>query len=206
MILIKYEKRLHLLPIITNQNMEHSSELKAFNQLFADYQQKFIRFANQYVKDEDIAEDFTMEAFMQYWEKRHTLKTESNIPAYILTIIKNKCINYLQHIQIKEDVNERLKNHAEWELNTRISTLEACNPEELFSTEVREIINHTLASLPKQTRQIFIMSRYENKSHKEIAETLDMTTKGVEYHIAQALKKLHANLKDYLPFILFFLP
>ena len=134
------------------------------------------------------------------------LKADSNIPAYILTIIKNKCINYLQHIQIKEDVNERLKNHAEWELNTRISTLEACNPEELFSTEVREIINHTLASLPKQTRQIFIMSRYENKSHKEIAETLDMTTKGVEYHIAQALKKLHANLKDYLPFILFFLP
>lgn len=185
--------------------MEHSSELKAFNQLFADYQQKFIRFANLYVKDEDVAEDFTMEAFMQYWEKRHTLQTDSNIPAYILTIIKNKCINYLQHIQIKEEVNEQLKNHAEWELNTRISTLEACNPNELFTAEAREIINRTLAHLPGQTRRVFIMSRYENKPYKEIAETLGMTPKGVEYHIAQALKKLHANLKDYL-LILLLLP
>ena len=47
------------------------------------------------------------------------------------------------------------------------------------------------------------MSRYENKPHKEIAETLGMTTKGVEYHISQSLKKLHANLKDYIPLLAF---
>ena len=169
--------------------MEYSADLKAFNQLFADYQGRFIRFANIYVRDIAVAEDFTIEALMQYWENRNTLKADSNVPAYILTIIKNKCINYLQHIQVREDASEHLKNHAEWELNTRISTLEACNPEELFTAE--------------QTRRIFIMSRYENKPYKEIAETLGMTTKGVEYHISQALKKLHANLKDYIPLLVF---
>ena len=111
--------------------MEYSADLKAFNQLFADYQGRFIRFANIYVRDIAVAEDFTIEALMQYWENRNTLKADSNVPAYILTIIKNKCINYLQHIQVREDASEHLKNHAEWELNTRISTLEACNPEEL---------------------------------------------------------------------------
>ena len=107
--------------------MEYSADLKAFNQLFADYQGRFIRFANIYVRDIAVAEDFTIEALMQYWENRNTLKADSNVPAYILTIIKNKCINYLQHIQVREDASEHLKNHAEWELNTRISTLEACN-------------------------------------------------------------------------------
>ena len=169
--------------------MEYSADLKAFNQLFADYQGRFIRFANIYVRDIAVAEDFTIEALMQYWENRNTLKADSNVPAYILTIIKNKCINYLQHIQVREDASEHLKNHAEWELNTRISTLEACNPEELFTAEAQEIVNKTLATLPEQTRRIFIMSRYENKPYKEIAETLGMTTKGVEYHISQALKK-----------------
>ena len=76
-------------------------------------------------------------------------------------------------------------------------------PEELFTAEAQEIVNKTLASLPEQTRRIFIMSRYENKPYKEIAETLGMTTKGVEYHIAQALKKLHVNLKDYIPLLVF---
>ena len=119
--------------------MEYSADLKAFNQLFADYQGRFIRFANIYVRDIAVAEDFTIEALMQYWENRNTLKADSNVPAYILTIIKNKCINYLQHIQVREDASEHLKNHAEWELNTRISTLEACNPEELF-TAIKEIV------------------------------------------------------------------
>ena len=139
--------------------MEYSADLKAFNQLFADYQGRFIRFANIYVRDIAVAEDFTIEALMQYWENRNTLKADSNVPAYILTIIKNKCINYLQHIQVREDASEHLKNHAEWELNTRISTLEACNPEELFTAEAQEIVNKTdppylhHESLRKQTLQ-----------------------------------------------------
>jgi RNA polymerase sigma-70 factor (ECF subfamily) len=51
------------------------------------------------------------------------------------------------------------------------------------------------------------MSRYENKSHKEIADLLNMTTKGVEYHINKATKVLRIALKDYLPttLLLFFL-
>ena len=183
--------------------MEKTTDLKAFNQLFTDYQGRFIRFANTYVRDIAVAEDFTIEALMYYWENRHSLEENSNVPAYILTIIKNKCLNYLQHLQVREDVNLQLLNHAEWELNTRISTLEACNPDELFTAEAQEIVNKTLAGLPEQTRVVFVMSRYENKSHKEIAEALGITTKGVEYHISKALTKLHTNLKDYYPVFLF---
>ncbi|MFQ9021051.1 MAG: RNA polymerase sigma-70 factor [Parabacteroides merdae] len=185
--------------------MEYSVDLKAFNQLFADYQGRFIRFANIYVRDIAVAEDFTIEALMQYWENRNTLKADSNVPAYILTIIKNKCINYLQHIQAVGRCQRTSEESCRMGTvpNTRISTLEACNPEELFTAEAQEIVNKTLASLPEQTRRIFIMSRYENKPYKEIAETLGMTTKGVEYHIAQALKKLYVNLKDYIPLLVF---
>ena len=175
----------------------------SFNQLYNDYQTRFLNFANTYVRDWDVAEDITTEALIYYWENRNTLSEVSNIPAYILTIIKNKCLNYLQHLQVREDVNEQLLNHAEWELNTRISTLEACDPNDLFTAEAQEIVNKTLAGLPEQTRAVFVMSRYENKSHKEIAEALGITPKGVEYHISKALKKLHTNLKDYYPVFLY---
>lgn len=162
--------------------MEYSADLKAFNQLFADYQGRFIRFANIYVRDIAVAEDFTIEALMQYWENRNTLKADSNVPAYILTIIKNKCINYLQHIQVREDASEHLKNHAEWELNTRISTLEACNPEELFTAEAQEIVNKTLASLPEQTRRIFIMSLRKQTLQRDRRNTrYDNQRRGIPY-------------------------
>ncbi|KAA6344394.1 hypothetical protein EZS27_007982 [termite gut metagenome] len=183
--------------------MKTLSDLKTFNRLFTEYQGRFIRFAYTYVKDLAIAEDFTMEAFMYYWENRHSLTSDSNIPAYILTIIKHKCLNYLEHTQVHETVTEKLKKHAEWELRTRIATLEECNPNELFSAEAQKIINKTLMAMPEKTRRIFIMSRYQNKVYKDIAITFNITVKGVEFHISKVLKVLRHNLKDYLPILLY---
>ena len=66
-------------------------DLKTFNNLFTEYQQRFILFANSYVRDRVVAEDITTEAMIYYWENRHTMAENSNIPAFILTIIKRKC-------------------------------------------------------------------------------------------------------------------
>lgn len=180
-----------------------SMDLRAFNQLFTEYQGRFIRFAQTYVRDMAIAEDFTVEALMYYWENRKTLPDHTNVPAYVLTIIKHKCLNHLQHLRVREEASARLRDHAQWELNTRISTLRACEPHELFTLEAQLIVDRTLAGMPDQTRKIFIMSRYENKSHKEIAELTGMTTKGVEFHINKVLKELRVNLKDYFPLFLY---
>lgn len=179
--------------------MDSINDLTTFNQLFVDYQERFIRFAYTYVEDMAIAEDFTSEAFIYYWENRHTLKDDSNIPAYILTVVKHKCLNYLQHIQVKEQTTEKLVSNAAWELNIRITTLKACDPEEAFSNEAMEIVRKTLEAMPRKTRKVFIMSRFENKTYNEIAEELNLTRKGVEFHISKTLKVLRYKLKDYLP-------
>lgn len=179
--------------------MDSKADLKIFNQLFIDYQERFIRFAYTYVEDMAIAEDFTSEAFIYYWENRHTLKDNSNIPAYILTVVKHKCLNYLQHVQVKEQTTEKLINLATWELNIRITTLKACDPEEAFSNEAMEIVRKTLEAMPVKTRKVFIMSRFEDKTYNEIASELNLTRKGVEFHISKTLKALRFKLKDYLP-------
>ncbi|MDR1557086.1 MAG: RNA polymerase sigma-70 factor [Tannerellaceae bacterium] len=181
--------------------METTSDLKRMTWLFEEYRGQFVRFANSYVRDLTVAEDFTLEAFMYYWENRHTLNPDSNIPAYILTVIKHKCLNYLEHLHVREDVAEKLRNHAEWELQTRISTLEACDPNELFTAEIREMVRKTLAAMPAQTRRIFIRSRFLNESYKEIAERYGISVKGVEFHISKALKILRRELKDYFPLL-----
>lgn len=175
----------------------------SFSQLYEAYQPQFVRFANTYVRDYVVAEDVTTEALIYYWENRAGMKDETNVAAYILTVIKHKCLNYLRHVQIRDDYSASMQNYARWELNTRISTLEACEPNELFAAEIQEIVNRTLAALPEQTRKIFIQSRYENKSHKEIAEHFRISPKGVEFHINKALKALRISLKDYFPLFIY---
>ncbi|WP_080905090.1 RNA polymerase sigma-70 factor [Parabacteroides sp. Marseille-P3160] len=184
--------------------MDKENEISAFNQLFTTYHGRFVHFANSYVRELAVAEDFVLEAFMYYWENQQTLASESNPSAYILTIIKHKCLNYLQHLQVREDASEKLRVHALWEFNLRISTLEACDPNELFIDEAKEIVDRTLASLPEQTRQAFLLNREHNLSYKEIAQRLGLSISGVEYHISKALTRLRISLKDYFLIILLF--
>ena len=185
--------------------MENLSEIKEFNKLFSNYQGIFIRFANTYIQDEDTAEDIVVDSLVYSWENRHSLSSNSNIPAYIMEVVKHKSLNYLRNQRIREDIEQNLWTHMDRVRRLKITTLEACDPEELFSLEAQRLIDETLESLPEKTRTIFIMSRYENKSHKEIAEHLDLSTKSIEFHITKALGVLRKRLKDYLPFFLIFL-
>lgn len=183
--------------------MQISNDIAIFNKLFNDYYQQFVCFATGYVKDEAKAQDFVSDAFLIYWEKRETLPEETNAPGYILTSVKNRCLNYLQHKKIKHRTAQEITNHAQWLLDTKINTLEACNPNKIFSEEINQIITTTINKLPERTAQIFKMSRFEHLSHLEIAKTLNLSTKSIEYHISKTLNELRINLKDFLTVLVF---
>lgn len=177
-------------------------DLKAFTNLYNTHIGRFTYFAYSFTGDRMAAEDIVLESFMNYWENRERLAEGSNIYAYILTIIKNKCLNHLQRQRTHEEAKAYIKAQDMWELNLHIATLEAINPERIFSEEIRRIVDKTVALLPEPSKTIFMKSRYENKSHKEIAEQMDLSTKSVEFHITKALKVLRVALKDYFPVIL----
>lgn len=183
------------------------SDIKHFNTLFNEYYKRFILFAIGYVKEVETAEDFVSEAFTAYWENRENLLPDTNPQAYILAIIKNKCLNHLQHQQVHFRVTAELKEHAEWLRQTKISTLEACDPDFLFSVELQHIIDETLKKLPQKTRQVFSLSRNKGYTYKEIAERTNLNQKTIEYHISKALHQLRISLADFITtgllFILF---
>ncbi len=170
------------------------NDVQQFNEIFREYRIRYVLFAKSYVKDEFTAEDIVMDALMSYWEKRHELTGINNLHAYILAIVKNRSLNYLEHRQTVMQAQEQISQHELRELDFRISTLRACEPEELFSEEIIAILEKTLQSLPEQSRRIFTLSRIENRSHKEIAVMTGISTKAVEFHITKALKALRVNL------------
>lgn len=178
---------------------------KDFNIIYErNYRRSFL-FTKSYVHDDMVAEDIATEALVKYWKL--VMSNESEVSeALLLTILKNKALDYLRHEAIHQAAIENLMELGNRELSIRISTLEACDPEEIFSAEIREIIDRTLQTLPEQMRKVFEMSRYDNKAIKDIAEETGLTVKGVEYHITKSLKVLRVSLKDYLPLFYFILP
>ncbi|SHE72094.1 RNA polymerase sigma-70 factor [Dysgonomonas macrotermitis] len=173
-----------------------------FKKFYLAYYNKCFLFAKSYVHNEQVAEDIASEALIKLWELSKTDEIEN--PSKLLYIIlKNKSLDYLKHEKIKNNVLESISVHSNRELEIRISTLEASNPDKIFATDIQNIIYSTISALPEQTRTIFEMLRFKNMSKKEIAESFNITIKGVDYHISKALSLLRENLKDYFPIFLY---
>lgn len=173
-----------------------------FNDFYKKYYRRTFLFAKSYVHNKWASEDIASEALIAFWE--NIKKQEIHHPlTFLFSIVKNKSIDYLRHELTHQEALAQMSEVGLRELNTRITSLEACEPEKIYSEEVKAIVESTLSSLPERTREIFLMSRSQNLTKEEIATALGITTKGVEYHISKALKSLRVTLKDYLPIFYF---
>ena len=175
-----------------------SDSANSFNAVYTAYYRKSFLFVKSYVHDELVAEDIVSESLIKLWE-RMKLQPIEHVQSYLFTILKNSSLDYLKHESVERKAFKSLNEHLLREHEIRVSVLQACDPNEIFSTEIERILRETLATLPEKSRNIFMMSRFENKSNKEIAEIFNISVKGIDYHIALAIKTLRVSLKDYLP-------
>lgn len=178
----------------------YSNLLGSFNEIYTAFYRKSYLFVKSYVHDDMVAEDIVSDALIKVWERMKQEPIES-VPHFLFTILKNKSLDYLRHHKIQRSVHDSIIKTLNREMEIRTATLEANDPNDIFSTEVQQIIVSTLNSLPERTREIFMMSHFGNKHYKEIAELFHISVKGVDYHIVQSVKALRSSLKDYLPFL-----
>ncbi len=176
-----------------------------FDTFYNSYHKRFIRYAYYYLNDWEAARDITHDAILYYWENKDRISTETDILGYILITVKNKCLNYLKHLHIKAVYNEKQSQLHEWEIQARIMTLEENSYSDVFTQEIIKILTDSLSELPKQTQEIFIKNRFENKSRREIAAEMGVSVQKIDYHINKSNKHIYKSLKDYIPFIILFL-
>ena len=72
-----------------------------FTVLFEQYREPFTRFANSFVRDRAVSENLFVDALVDYWQRRGSLPEDTNVPAYLLTSVRNKALNHLRHQRIR---------------------------------------------------------------------------------------------------------
>ena len=75
--------------------------MSELTEVFSKRQQQFVQFAYSYVRNREEAEDIVMGAFTNVWEHRNELQEDTNISALLLTAIKNRSLNHLQHLEVR---------------------------------------------------------------------------------------------------------
>ncbi|MEL6864763.1 MAG: sigma-70 family RNA polymerase sigma factor, partial [Bacteroidota bacterium] len=121
------------------------------------------------------------------WKKRHRINIQTSLKAYLKRAAVNKSLNYIRDQKIKfEEVGK-----------APVLSTKSHNAQ-LEAKELQEQINLAVNALPERCRIIFSLSRFEEMSYQEIANTLQISTKTVENQISKALKILRQAIGPYL--------
>ncbi len=161
----------------------------------------YINIANSYIHSLCTAEDIVNESFVKLWEKREDIRT-GNHEAYMFRVVTNRCLDYMKSQKAKDRNLEEMQDQSKALIDFEISSLERCNPTELFKTEVLNLLRKSVGRMPESTRKIFIASRYEGLTYEKIAEKFGITVRKVTSEIQAALSFLRNDLRDYLPITL----
>ncbi len=165
---------------------------KAFDTLFRRYYPILCAYGQRFVELED-AEEIVEDSLLWIWENRETLVIESSLNSYLFKMVYRRALNKIAHI----DATQRADTRFYEEMQEMLQDTDYYQIEELTKR-----IEDAVAALPESYREAFVMHRFRDMSYKEIAETLGVSPKTIDYRIQQALKQLRTDLKDYLPLLL----
>jgi RNA polymerase sigma-70 factor (ECF subfamily) len=182
-----------------NEEQKHVKNLKdgsnaSFDYLYGLWSGKLYNFVMRISKGERyLAEEIVQSVFMKIWETREYLDCERSFSTYIFTIAKNILINIYQHrtqeFLYQENIkqNDSFDNVTEKDVDCRL---------------LDEYIDSLIEQLPQARRRIFILSRRQFLSNKEIASQLGLSENTVESQLRKAVAFLRDKISTHyhIPF------
>lgn len=165
---------------------------EAFEKLFRSYYDRLIKFVWGYVKSEAIAEEIIQELFTKIWEEGESIEINKSVQNYLYTSARNMSLDYLKHKKVVQNWEQEKQVLRREQPMT--SNLEKNLHHKFILGEVEKAIQ----SLPKRRRMVFILSRYEGMTYREIAEFLGISVNTVETQISRALNTLRNRFQHLL--------
>lgn len=170
--------------------------MKEIELVFQQYYRPLCLYALHYLHDLDEAEDIVQDCFVRLLEANRlesmeihssdkSLLTSPQLKSFLYTSVRNACIDKLRR------KNPILQDVSPSDLQGTISD------EQAVDSSSREALLWTaIEQLPERCREIFLMSKRDGLTYREIAEELELSEKTVEHQISKALKILRGRKED----------
>ncbi|MFD2556553.1 RNA polymerase sigma-70 factor [Sphingobacterium tabacisoli] len=167
------------------------SDPAVFKAVYDFYWARLYISAFNLLRDKEQAEDVVQEVFSYLWNNAPTLEIK-NLTAWLFTSVRYQVFNVIRSGKVR---NKFENLHVIEEFSSNIAEIK------LDREDIQRRLMASLDELPPRCKEIFLLSRFEYLSYKEIAERLELSEKTIENQIGIALKKLRISLRD-LAFLL----
>nr|WP_319397561.1 RNA polymerase sigma-70 factor [uncultured Carboxylicivirga sp.] len=165
----------------------------AFDSIFHKYANRLYAFALRYLKSESEAEELVHNVFVKVWEKRKSIRKEASLKSFLFTVAYNDILKYFRKQAYHQTYLSEIVCNQTYDLS-----------EQIEYASVLEYIDELINQLPERKREIFLKSRMEGKSTKEIAEELNLSPGTIDNNISEIIKYIKERInKESLAFLLF---
>lgn len=167
-----------------------TGDTASFETLYKQWSGKLYNFVMRISKgDAYLAEEIVQSVFIKVWEKREEIDPDKSFASYICTIAKNQLTNIYQHRMLEFLYQENALNKTSYGDNTTEKEVEYRLLDEYVHTLVEQ--------LPPARREIFILSRYQFLSNREIAQRLNLSENTVESQLTKAISFLRRRIAQH---------
>lgn len=176
--------------------LEHNDQ--AFCILVEKYKKLVYAAIFRLVHDRNDAEDIFQDVFMEVYRSLYYLRSENDLSAWLFKISYNKTVSFLRKknpARVKTDFDKEYtlqivaNNHSVVDNQTPARKLE--------DQETKYVLYAAIDRLPEMQKKVWLMHKFEDYSHKEISEKLELSIASVESLIYRANVTLRKSLYTY---------
>ena len=174
----------------------HKSDIRTeagFTAIYEQYVEFVYSVCYRYLGDVNLSEDIASKIFTSIWERRDTLYKETwkegSWRRYLAKAVKHKVYDYFR----SQEQSDNYLSTVVRKLHPSENTTER----QVYLGELTDQVSHCIGQLPPKCREVFLLSREQGLSHKEISEILSISDNAIKKHITKALNHLRENLTDY---------
>ncbi|GAB3349007.1 RNA polymerase sigma-70 factor [Arachidicoccus ginsenosidivorans] len=156
-------------------------DLDAFAALFNRYHEPLFDFAFKLIQDKEEAADIIQDIFMSLWNRRFELEFSHSIKAWLYQAVRFRAAKYIHHLQRKREIlGELIQYLPQIEHNSPATSLE--------HHQLDNSIKNAIEGMPARMKEVFVLSREQQLSHREIGLKLNIAESTVKKTVQNALR------------------
>ena len=171
-------------------------DYSAFDLLVLKYQSRVIATVFKYVKEKELAEDITQEAFVKSFKSIDSFREESSFYTWIYRIAVNTAKNYLISVKRRE---ETLLSDFSGDDNYVPEKLDVDSPQDILSaSELRDLIFESLTTLGEETRTALSLREFDGLSYEQIAQIVNCPVGTVRSRIFRGREVIEEIVQNHM--------
>ncbi|MBI2823295.1 MAG: sigma-70 family RNA polymerase sigma factor [Planctomycetia bacterium] len=174
----------------------------AFEELMLRYQNRLVMVLEHLVGARDQAEDLAQEVFLRVYRSRKRYVPGSKFSTWLFTIANNVAANARRSRSRRREINLATSDSGAQSAGSLDQLAQAASglmpTRQLDKAEMRDIVRMAIESLNERQRMAVLLSKFENMSYADIAETMDMSPEAIKSLLSRARVNLKEVLQPYL--------